>query len=222
MSAEASPTISGEQFEAAILDLDGVITQTARVHADAWQQMFDEFLKSREEDTQPFDRPSDYLDYIDGKPRYDGVRSFLKSRHIDLPEGQPDDPPDANTICGLGNRKNNLFRKLLKHQGVQMYQDTVDWLRQWRKHHGKTAVISSSKNCALVLDQAGLTDLFDERVDGVISEELDIPGKPAPDIFLEAASRLGVSPEKAVIFEDAIAGVEAGQAGDFGLVIGVA
>jgi len=222
MSPEKSPHIPNDQFQSAILDLDGVITRTAQVHADAWQQMFDDYLQGRDANARPFDIETDYREYIDGKPRYDGVRSFLESRNIRLPEGQPDDPPDAETICGLGNRKNDLFRELLRQRGVQVYQDTVDWLREWRMQGKQTAVISSSKNCALVLKQADLTDLFDERVDGVVSEELGIAGKPAPDIFLKAAELLHVSPEKAAVFEDAIAGVEAGRAGEFGLVLGVA
>lgn len=222
MSPEKSPLLPNDQFQAAILDLDGVITRTAQVHAEAWKQMFDDYLQSRDANARQFDITTDYREYIDGKPRYDGVRSFLESRDIQIPEGQPDDPPDAETVCGLGNRKNDLFREMLQQRGVQVYQDTVDWLRAWRQQGKQTAVISSSKNCALVLEEAGLTDLFDERVDGVVSEELGIEGKPAPDIFLKAAELLDVSPEQSVVFEDAIAGVEAGRAGNFGLVLGVA
>jgi len=222
MASEKHPVINTKQYKAAILDLDGVITQTAKVHAKAWKEMFDAFLSRQEGDYQPLDIATDYMEYIDGKPRYDGVRSFLESRGIELPEGSPDDPPEKVTVCGLGNRKNELFREVIKRDGAEMYKDTVDWLKQWKSHGLKTAVISSSKNCKFILEEAGLLHLFDVRVDGLVSEELNIDGKPAPDIFLKAAEFLSVSPENAVIFEDAIAGVQAGKAGGFGLVVGVA
>lgn len=215
----------GRTYQAVILDLDGVITRTARLHAQAWQQMFNAFLQQRSQLTQqdyaPFDPQQDYLRYVDGKPRYDGVRSFLASRDIDLPEGNAEDGPEQQTVCGLGNRKNGIFLELVRSQGVQTYADTVAQVQRWRQQGVKTAVISSSRNCAAILEEAGLTDLFDVRVDGVDSQRLQLPGKPAPDIFLQAAQELGVSPQQAVVIEDALAGVEAGQAGQFGLVVGV-
>jgi alpha,alpha-trehalase len=212
-------------MRAAILDLDGVITQTAHLHAQAWKQMFDVFLQARNErtgeDHAPFDAEADYDEYVDGKLRYDGVRSFLESRGIALPEGNPSDPPDAETICGLGNRKNEIFHALLDERGVEVYDDTVEQLRRWRERGVPTAVISSSRNCEAVLDAAGLHHLFDVTVSGVDSERLGLRGKPAPDIFIEAAQRLDVEPHKVMVFEDARAGVKAARTGGFGLVVGV-
>ena len=219
------PSIS-ENYHGLIFDLDGVITQTAKVHARAWKKMFDQFLEklSEEEGTdyKPLDIETDYPKYIDGIPRYDGVREFLKSRDIELPYGSPSDPPDNQTICGLGNRKNELFLETLEEQGAEVYGDTVTMIKKWRAAGLKTAVISSSKNCKPVLETARLLHLFDARVDGVISAELDIPGKPEPDIFIEAAVRLNRSPAQCVVFEDAIAGVAAASKGHLGLTVGVA
>jgi alpha,alpha-trehalase len=213
-------------YQAVILDLDGVITQTARVHAVAWQRMFNEYLQQRshpgEEAYQPFDRETDYRRYVDGKPRYDGVRSFLTSRGIELPQGRPDDSPDQETVCGLGNRKNQIFLDLLEQQGVDVYEDTVDQIRHWRDQGLKIAVVSSSRNCVPVLEAAGLLALFDTKVDGIDSERLGLAGKPSPDIFLQAARQLEVEPSQAIAVEDAIAGVEAAQAGQLGLVVGMA
>jgi len=216
---------SPDKFKAVLFDLDGVLTATAKLHAKCWKQAFDEFLKKRaeenNEDFKPFDKTKDYEEYVDGKPRYDGAQSFLESRGIELPHGDPDDPPDKKTVCGLGNRKTELFDKALKDEGVEVYEGSVAWLRQLRQQGVKTAVVSSSKHCQAIIEAAGIADLFDTRVDGKVSDELNLKGKPAPDIFLKAAERLEVAPEKAVVVEDATAGVEAGHKGGFGLVIGV-
>ena len=212
-------------YQAIILDLDGVITKTAHVHARSWQRMLDQYLKQRSDREHqsfaPFDINADYRTYIDGKPRYDGVQSFLESRGIELPYGHPDDPPDRETICGLGNRKNEIFLQLLHQEGVDVYEDTVEQIHRWRSQGMKTAVISSSRNCKPILETAGLLELFDAKVDGVDSARLDLNGKPAPDIFLEAARELGADPPQSVVIEDAISGVKAGRAGGFGLVVGV-
>ncbi len=218
--------IPAGSFEAVIFDLDGVVTDTASVHAAAWKKMFDAFL-SRDAARkgipfQPFEIETDYRLYVDGKPRFDGLRSFLESRGITLPEGRPEDPPGAETVQGLAKRKNEDFLKRVQEQGVEVYGSTVDLIHCLKKHGLKTAVISSSKSCAMILDSVNLADLFDVRVDGVDSEILGIPGKPAPHIFLEAARQLQVKPERAVVIEDAVSGVQAGRAGKFGLVIGIA
>jgi len=217
--------MSENQYKAVILDLDGVITQTARLHAKAWKQMFDDYLHQRSqrqgEDYTPFDIDTDYHEYVDGKPRYDGVKSFLASRGIELPQGNPDDSSDQETICGLGNRKNQLFLDVMQQEGVETYPDTVEQIHHWRNQGVKTAVVSSSRNCKAILDKAGLTHLFDTKVDGVDSQRLNLNGKPAPDIFLQAARELAVKPENAIAVEDAISGVKAGKAGQFGLVVGV-
>ena len=210
-------------FKAAILDMDGVITQTARLHARAWKKMFDEFLEKRKgKNYKPLSIEKDYTEYIDGKPRFDGVRSFLKSRNIEVPEGEPGDEPDQETVYGLGMRKNEYFLKLLDEEGVQVFSDTEKLIREWKKEGIKLAVISSSRNCKHVMKAAGLIDLFDALVDGVISGERDLEGKPEPDIFLEASEMLKVEPHEAIIIEDAIAGVQAGRKGKFKLVVGVA
>ncbi len=212
-------------YAAVLFDLDGVLTETATVHAAAWQQMFDEFLRSwadeHGEPFVPFDLARDYPEHLDGKPRYDGVRAFLASRSITLPEGTPDDPPDVRTVDGLGNRKNELVQHLLETGSVTPYPGSVRFVRHVRDLGLRTAVVSSSKNCAAVLAAAGIAEHFDARVDGWDVEEGGIPGKPAPDTFLEGARRLGVAPDRSVVFEDALAGVQAGRAGGFGLVVGV-
>ncbi len=217
--------ITSAEFDAVIFDLDGVVTHTAAVHAHAWKRVFDEYLERRaaREGTRfrHFGIETDYPEYVDGKPRYDGVRSFLSARGITLPEGHPSDEPDAETICGLGNRKNVLYNQMLAEGGVHVFEDTVTQIRVWRKLGLKTAIVSSSKNCAPVLEAAGLTDLFDVRVDGIISARLGLTGKPSPDIFLKAADLLGVDPKRSVVFEDAVSGVQAGRAGGFGWVVGV-
>jgi beta-phosphoglucomutase family hydrolase len=217
--------VTRERFDAVLFDLDGVITDTAKLHAACWKKAFDAFLKKRAERTnepfRPFSLPSDYEQYVDGKPRYDGVQSFLDSRGIQLPYGDPDDPPDKETVCGLGNLKDDLFEKDLKSEGVEVFQSTVAWIRHLRKQGIKTAVVSSSRHCWAVIEAAGIEDQFDARVDGNVRAELDLKGKPAPDTYLKAAEMLGVQPQRAVVVEDALSGVQAGRNGGFGLVIGV-
>ena len=211
-------------YDAVLFDLDGVITDTARVHANAWKQMFDAYLVSKAGDqgkVRLFDSESDYRAYVDGKPRYDGVRSFLESRGIHLPWGDPSDSPEMATICGLGNRKNELVNKILETDGVFVFPGSVVMLKRLRERKIKLAIVSSSKNCVTVLRIAGLLDYFDASVDGRVAAERNLPGKPAPDTFLEASRELGVDPKRAVVVEDALSGVEAGRAGGFGLVIGV-
>jgi beta-phosphoglucomutase family hydrolase len=226
MSSDADKYIfQTHELDAVIFDLDGVITQTARAHAGAWKTMFDGYLQERAAKEgklfEPFDIGADYRRYIDGKPRYDGVRDFLESRAISLPYGDPSDPPRRETICGLGNRKNVLFLAHLRENGVEAYPSSLEVVRELRARGLKTALISASKNCREVLEAAGIADLFETVVDGVVSAGLGLKGKPEPDIFLEAARRLGVSPEHAAVVEDAIAGVQAGARGKFALVIGV-
>ncbi|RDV13950.1 beta-phosphoglucomutase family hydrolase [Pontibacter diazotrophicus] len=220
-----SQLLSERKIKALILDLDGVITQTAKVHANAWKKMFDDYLLQRGEQEsvvyKPLEIATDYRDYIDGIPRYDGVRNFLASRNIVLPEGTATDAPGKETVAGLGNLKNNYFKKLIEQGGVQVYPDTVAFLQNKIAQGFRTAVISASKNCQPILAAAGLEELFEVRVDGVVSVELGLKGKPAPDVFTEAARQLGVQPQEAAIFEDALAGVEAGKAGGFALVVGI-
>jgi beta-phosphoglucomutase family hydrolase len=205
--------------------MDGVVTQTAVVHAAAWKEMFDEFLRARAESTGtkfvPFDEHHEYDAYVDGKPRMDGTRSFLESRGIELPEGTPDDPPGTPTIYGLSNRKNDLVLAKLAQGGVQVYEGTVTYIRSVRDKGIATAIVSSSANTKQILDSAGLADLFDVRVDGLIATERGLRGKPAPDTFLAAATELHLTASQAAVFEDALAGVEAGRAGHFALVVGV-
>ena len=214
-----------DRFDAVLFDLDGVLTATAKLHATCWKKMFDEYLAQRaaalNELFQPFDIATDYKQYVDGKLRYDGVRAFLESRDIHLPWGDPEDPPDRATICGLGNRKNELIQELLASGAVEVFESSADLVRQLRGAGLKTAVVSASKNCEAILQAAGIADLFDARVDGVVAARLHLSGKPAPDTFLEAARQLGVEPERSVVVEDAVSGVQAGRAGGFGLVIGV-
>jgi beta-phosphoglucomutase family hydrolase len=214
-----------ESITACLFDLDGVLTQTATVHAAAWKQMFDEFLAAYAEKHGqpfvPFDAHHDYDRYVDGKPRLDGTRDFLASRGIDLPEGKEDDEPGTFTVEGLSNRKNGLVLERIKTDGVQTYSGSVDYVRQVRAAGLKTAVVSSSANTVDVLETTGMTDCFDARVDGVVAKERGLKGKPAPDTFLAGATELGVEPHQAAVFEDALAGVAAGRAGDFGLVVGV-
>jgi len=210
---------------ACLFDLDGVLTQTAKVHAAAWKQTFDDYLRDRAtrlgEPFVAFDAVSDYDEYVDGKPRYDGVRSFLDSRKIELPQGTPGDPPEAETIDGIGNRKNELVMKLIRDQGVDPYEGSVRYVKAARAAGLRRAVVSSSTNCRDVLAAAGIADLFEEIVDGVVAERKHLHGKPAPDTFLEGARALGMAPAHAAVFEDALAGVQAGRAGHFGFVVGV-
>jgi beta-phosphoglucomutase family hydrolase len=208
-----------------LFDLDGVLTQTAKVHAQAWKQMFDDFLRERAERTgepfEEFDRPTDYDEYVDGKPRLDGVRSFLESRGIELPMGSPSDPPDAETVHALGTRKNELVLELIREQGVEPYEGSVRFVEAARDQGLRRAVVSSSTNCEDVLRVAGIDDLFEARIDGVVADREGLNGKPAPDTFLAGARALDAEPAECVVFEDAQAGVEAGRAGSFGWVVGV-
>lgn len=230
------------RFDAVVLDLDGVVTDTAAVHAAAWRRLFDDYLGARVaqaataaqaaqavqagstpggEDHRPF-TDADYRRYVDGKPRYDGVHDFLAARGITLPWGNPGDPPDAETVCGLGNRKDRDVLARLAQDGVRVFPDTVDFLDRVRAGGMRAGIISASRNCAAVLAAAGLSDRFDARVDGIVAEEMDLPGKPDPAVFREAARRLGVAPQRTVVVEDAQAGVQAGRRGGFGLVVGLA
>jgi len=210
---------------ACLFDLDGVLTQTAKVHAAAWKRMFDAFLRSRAERTgepfREFDPVGDYNAYVDGKPRYDGVRSFLESRGIDLPAGTPGDPPDAETVAGLGNRKNELLLELIHDQGVEPYDGSVRYVHAARDAGYPRVVVSSSANCREVLRAAGIEDLFDAVIDGVVAAQEGLHGKPAPDTFLAGARAIGIGPAQGAVFEDALAGVQAGRAGAFGCVVGV-
>ena len=210
---------------ACLFDLDGVLTETAKVHAAAWKQMFDAYLKERAQRTgeplKPFDAKDDYDEYVDGKPRYDGVRSFLAARGIDFPEGSPDDAPDRETISGLGNRKNEIVLRLIREDGVDPYPGSVRYLQAAVDAGLRRAVVSSSTNCRDVLEAAGIEHYLEERIDGVVAEREHLKGKPAPDTFLAGARALGVEPGEAAVFEDALAGVEAGHAGSFGFVVGV-
>ncbi|MFF5858887.1 HAD family hydrolase [Streptomyces sp. NPDC012751] len=210
---------------ACLFDLDGVLTRTAKVHAAAWKEMFDGYLRERanREGTAfvAFDAVRDYDEYVDGRPRADGVRTFLAARAIELPEGAADDPPDAETVHGLGNRKNILVLRRIREDGVEPYEGSVRFVRAVREAGLRRAVVSSSANCRDVLVAAGIEDLFEERIDAVVAHERRLRGKPAPDTFLEAARRLGTEAGAAAVFEDALAGVEAGRAGRFGLVVGV-
>ncbi|HUA45275.1 MAG TPA: beta-phosphoglucomutase family hydrolase [Solirubrobacteraceae bacterium] len=214
-----------EQITACLFDLDGVLTQTAKVHAKAWKQMFDEFLRGWSKRTgQPFrefDAVADYDEYVDGKPRLDGARSFLQSRGIELPLGSPDDPPTADTLYGLGTRKNDIVLGLIHDEGVEPYEGSVAFVKKAIEQGLRRAVVSSSTNCKDVLEAAGIENLFEARIDGHTAEEQHLAGKPAPDTYLAGARALGVPPEQAAVFEDALAGVEAGRAGNFGWVVGV-
>jgi len=210
---------------ACLFDLDGVLTQTAKVHAAAWKEMFDGYLRERAETSDerfvPFDPVMDYDDYVDGKPRYDGVRSFLSARGIALPEGEQIDPPDAETVAGLGNRKNEIVLRMIRHDGVEAYEGSVRYVRAAREAGLARAVVSSSSNCREVLVAAGIDGLFEQRIDGVVAEREHLKGKPAPDTFVAGARALGVVPKQAAVFEDALAGVAAGRAGGFAYVVGV-
>ena len=214
-----------EGISACLFDLDGVLTQTAKIHAAAWKQMFDDFLREWAERTgepfRPFDRPTDYDEYVDGKPRLDGVRSFLESRAIELPMGSPADAPEAETVHGLGTRKNELVLELIREHGVEPYEGSVRFVETARAHGLRRAVVSASTNCRDVLAAARIEHLFEVRIDGIVAERDGLAGKPAPDTFLAAARALAVEPAQAAVFEDALAGVEAGRAGAFGWVVGV-
>jgi len=208
--------------EACLFDLDGVLTDTAGLHAEAWKRVFDEFLRGRPERFVPFDLEHDYLEFVDGKERSDGVRAFLETRNIVLPEGSPDDPPSAETVHGIGNRKNALVLELFASRGVLPFADALALVALLRDRRIATAVVSASANCLDILEAARLHDRFDAVVDARVAAKLGLRGKPQPDTFLEAARRLGVGPRHAAVFEDAIAGIEAGRAGGFVPVVGVA
>jgi len=223
---ESKFAITRDQYDAVLLDLDGVITDTAGVHAACWKQMFDEYLQKRAahrgETFRAFDIATDYRLYVDGKPRYDGVRDFFTSRSIQLPEGRPDDPPEAETVDGLGNRKNELVNKIIEEKGVAPYDGSVELIHQLRHREFQIAVVTSSQNCTAVLQAVKLDHFFDAQVDGNVIHAEHLAGKPAPDSYLMAAKLLGVGPARAIVIEDALSGVEAGRNGNFGLVIGVA
>jgi beta-phosphoglucomutase family hydrolase len=208
-----------------LFDLDGVLTKTAEVHAAAWKEMFDGYLRERAARTGepfvPFDAVADYDQYVDGKPRYEGVQSFLSARHIELPRGTPSDPPTAETVDGLGNRKNEIVLRIIRERGVEPYEGSVKYVHAARQAGMRRAVVSSSTNCRDVLVAAGIEDLFEVRIDGVVAEREHLRGKPAPDTFLAGARALGAEPAQAAVFEDALAGVAAGRAGRFGFVVGV-
>jgi beta-phosphoglucomutase family hydrolase len=211
---------------ACLFDLDGVLTRTAVVHAAAWKEMFDGYLRQRDGDGfRPFDKVADYDAYVDGRPRAEGVRSFLGSRGIELPDGSPDDPPDQpngeETVSGLGNRKNRLVLAKIKTEGVDAYQGSVSYLHAVREAGLRTAVVSSSANCHDVLVSAGIEKLLEIRVDALVADRLGLAGKPSPDTFLQAARELGIAPDQAAVFEDALVGMDAGRSGAFGWVVGV-
>ena len=214
-----------EAIRACLFDLDGVLTQTAKVHAAAWKEMFDAYLRQRAERTGqpfvPFDARAEYDEYVDGRPRADGTRAFLASRGITLAEGQPGDPPTAETINGLSNRKNEIVLRKMADDGVAVYPGSVRYLDAVRSAGLRRGVVSASANTRQVLEAAGLADRFDVRVDGVVAARDHLRGKPAPDTYLAAAHALGLEPAQAAVFEDALAGVAAGRAGHFGLVVGV-
>ena len=226
MPQPRSKIINRGQYDAVLFDLDGVITDTASLHARCWKQTFDEYLLKRStqkgEAFRPFDVGTDYRLYVDGKPRFDGVRDFLASRGIELPDGDPEDPPEVATVCGLGNRKDNLVNHAIAETGVEPYEGSVRFIHQLRRDGFRIAVVTSSQNCAAVLEAAKLDEFFKVRVDGHVVHEQRLAGKPAPDTFLLAAKLLGVTPIRTVVIEDALSGVEAGSKGNFGLVIGIA
>jgi HAD superfamily hydrolase (TIGR01509 family) len=217
-------SIGLDGIAAVVFDTDGVLTDTASVHAAAWKRLFDGYLRERAARTgepfRPFER-EDYLRWVDGRPRFDGVAGFLASRGVELPWGDPADPPDRETVCGLGNRKNGFFLERLARDGVHAFPSSVELVRGLRAAGGGTAVVSASRNMVAVLDAAGIRGLFDVEVDGNEAARLGLPGKPDPALFVEAARRLGVAPARAAVVEDALAGVEAGRRGGFGLVVGV-
>ena len=213
-------------FDAVIFDMDGVITQTALTHASAWKEMFDEYLLKRSEDSdetfKEFTHAEDYLPYVDGKPRYKGVASFLESRGISIPFGDPSDLPGKETVCGLGNQKNEAFNLVLARDGVRVYPSTLNLLIELQKAGVKLGVASSSKNCKPVLEKVDLLKMFEARVDGEVSAELGLQGKPEPDIFTTACDIVNVQYKDAIVVEDAVSGVQAGASGNFGLTLGVA
>lgn len=224
MAQDTRVVIDPKRIAAVIFDMDGVVTQTAGVHMAAWKRLFDEFFEQRAHGTgEPFKEftEADYREYVDGMPRYDGVAKLLASRGVSLPQGAPDDPPGDASVCALGNKKNVYFNREIEERGVQRYDSSVALIERLKAAGVHTGIISASKNTTMVLTAAGVRDLFETQIDGNVAAELGLPGKPAPAVFLEAARRLGVSPDRAAVVEDAIAGVEAGRRGGFALVIGV-
>lgn len=221
-AASPIPRVTRERFDAVLFDLDGVLTSTAAIHARAWKQMFDQYLRDhRGADFVPFDIDQDYKKYVDGKPRYEGVRSFLESRGIRLPYGEATDAPGDQTVSALGNRKQVLVQQAIDNGEVEPFEGSVRWVKQLRDQGFRLGVVSSSRNCGPVLHAAKIDHLFETRVDGLTLAELGLPGKPAPDSFLKAAQNLGTTPARTVVVEDAISGVQSARAGNFGLVIGV-
>jgi beta-phosphoglucomutase family hydrolase len=231
-SPTAAPAVTRDRYDAVLFDLDGVLTSTAAIHASAWKRMFDRYLQDAARRAgpagdggagrfRPFDIDADYKRYVDGKPRYEGVRSFLESRGIHLPYGQATDEPGDATVSALGNRKQVMVQQAIDNGEVQPFDSSVRWVKRLKEQGFRLGVVSSSRNCGPVLRAAKIDHLFETRVDGLTLAELDLPGKPAPDAFLKAAANLGVAPARTVVVEDAISGVESGRAGNFGLVLGV-
>ncbi|MDP8212800.1 MAG: beta-phosphoglucomutase family hydrolase [Candidatus Zapsychrus exili] len=214
------------EFKAVIFDLDGVVTKTAIVHCASWKVMFDEYMREREardnESFVEFRHEQDYLVYVDGKPRYKGVQSFLESRNINIEFGDPSDDPSKETVCALGNRKNLKFREVLEKDGVEVYPSTIAFIKKLKDRGCRIGVASSSKNCQFIMQAANIEDLFETRVDGVVSAKLGLSGKPDPDIFVKACENLGIDTKDSIVVEDAVSGVQAGAKGGFGLVIGIA
>jgi trehalose 6-phosphate phosphatase len=214
------------KYKAVISDLDGVITYTAKQHALSWKMMFEYYNNKRrsegKETFEPFSIENDYPQHIDGIPRYDGVRAFLNSRNIEIPYGSPTDSPGMETICGLGNLKNEYYLEIIESKGVEVIQENVNQIRKWKASGMKTAIISSSKNCKMILETVGLLDLFEVKIDGIDALERNIKGKPEPDLFLKAAEDLNVLPREAIVIEDALSGIRAGRRGNFGLIIAIA
>lgn len=219
-------SIDFEKFKAVLFDLDGVLTSTEKTHSVCWKKMFDEFLQERStetgEDFVPFDLGRDYLKYVDGKPRYQGVRDFLTARCINLPEGTPKSPPSEKSIMGLGNKKNKLFNEVVERDGVEVYESSLELVKYLNNKGIKMGVVSSSRNCRQILSASKMDSFFKVVVDGITSAELGLEGKPEPDTFLQASRQLGVNPQHAAVIEDAISGVIAGKNSEFGLVIGIA
>ena len=217
--------ITRDKYDAILFDLDGVITNTANMHATCWKKIFDEYLQTRSTKTgktfRSFEIATDYKLHVDGKTRFDGARDFLKSRGITLPEGTHDDPPHKETVCGIGNRKSNLVTKVIKTDGIEVYEGSMTFLKHVKEIGMKTAIVTSSENSQAVLQAAGIRDVFDAQIDGTTIVDQHLAGKPAPDSYLKAVQLLEVQPKRAVVIEDAISGVQAGVKGGFGLVIGI-
>lgn len=223
--SDLSNLIKERNIQALILDMDGVVTNTAGLHAEAWKKLCDSFLRQKSEEDgktyAPFNLREDYRTFVHDVPRLDAMRNFMESRGIDLPQGNPEDDADSNTLVGLGERKDLYFHELLKQNGVVVFEPAINWVKAQQEAGMKTAIVSASRNCLTILRRAGLDKLFEVRVDKVLAAELKLQNKPAPDVYLEAARRLNVSPEQTAVFEDSAAGIEGAKAGGFGLVVGV-